>query len=104
MQIIPLQAVASQSIDVQLANQACTIEVFQSTYGLFINLSVSGALIIGGVIAENLNRIVRDAYLGFLGDLVFNDLQDSTDPVYTGLGTRYVLYYLATTDLPAGEG
>ena len=45
------------------------------------------------------NRIVRDTYLGFLGDLAFFDLQGEDDPYYTGLGDRWVLGYLTTADL-----
>ena len=61
-------------------------------------------LIIGGVICENLNRIVRSLYLGFAGDLAFIDNQGSTDPVYTGLGTRYSLAYIEADELLPNEG
>ena len=57
---------------------------------------------IGGVIAGNLNVIVRSAYLGFVGDLAFIDTQGSDDPVYTGLGARWILTYFAPSELPAG--
>jgi hypothetical protein len=103
MLIIPLQAIPSQSINVQLAGQNCTINVYQNTYGLFCDLYVSNVLIIGGVICQNLNRIVRDIYLGFIGDLCFQDTQGSNDPDYTGLGSRYLFCYLTTSDL-GGRG
>ena len=54
------------------------------------------------MLCENLNVIVRDAYLGFIGDLAFYDTQGDTAPVYTGLGSRYVLEYFAPSELPAG--
>lgn len=103
MQMIPLKPIASQLLTVQLANQTTQIEVYQTDFGLFLNLYVNNVLIIGGVICENLNRIVRDAYLGFIGDLAFFDNQGSTDPIYTGLGSRYSLAYLEESDL-AGAG
>lgn len=99
MQIIPLQAVQNQALQVQLAGQPCQINIYQLAPGLFADLYVAGALIIGGVICENVNRIVRSAYLGFVGDLIFIDTQGSTDPIYTGLGARYQLAYLSTDDL-----
>lgn len=102
MQIIPVQAVPNQTLQVQLGDQACTIDVFQNAYGLFVNLYVGDTLIIAGVIALNLNRIVRSAYLGFSGDICFGDTQGTTDPIFTGLGTRYLLAYLAPSDLPNG--
>lgn len=99
MQVIPTQAIPSQSINVQLAGQNCQINVYQYSTGMYCDLYVSGNLIIGGVICENENRIVRDLYLGFIGDLIFFDTQGNNDPYYTGLGTRYLLVYLSTTDL-----
>ena len=66
---------------------------------VFIDLEVNNAPIISGVICLNGVKIVRDAYLGFIGDLAFYDTQGSTDPVYSGFGTRYILVYLAPGDL-----
>lgn len=102
MQIVPLQALPSQTVSVALNNQACQINVY--TLGpteyphLFMDLLVNDTLIVGGVICQNANPIVRDAYLGFIGDLAFFDLQGEDDPVYTGLGSRWVLGYIE----PAG--
>lgn len=106
MMIIPMQPIASQSFQVTLANQNVQINIYQKFFGLFCDLyNVSNnKLIIGGVLCENLNRIVRSLYLGFVGDLEFVDTQGKTDPYYTGLGSRYLLAYLETTDLAAGEG
>lgn len=103
MQIIPLQPLPSQDITVQLDDQTCQISVYQKSTGLYLNLSVNNALIIGGVLAENLNRMVRSAYLGFVGDLVFMDNQGTSDPDYTDLGSRYSLAYLESADLEAAE-
>lgn len=108
MQIVPLQPVPSQAVNVNLDGQVSTIAVYQTDRGLFLDLYVANILIIGGVICENLNRIVRDLYLGFSGDLAFIDNQGSTDPVYTGLGpttsARYSLAYLSADELLPGEG
>ena len=58
-------------------------------------------LILGGVMCLNATVIVRNTYLGFVGDLAFYDMQGATDPLYTGLGSRYVLAYLVPGDIPA---
>lgn len=100
-QIVPLNDVPSQRVQVLLNNQVCQIYVYQAQFGMFLELSVNNTLIIAGVVCENLNRIVRSAYLGFSGDLAFIDTQGSTDPVYTGIGTRYFLLYLTEDDLAA---
>ena len=104
MQVVPLQPVPNQTLQCQLGGQPCTIEVAQNAYGLFTTLFVGKTLIIAGVLSEDLNRIVRSLYLGFSGDLAFVDTQGTDDPVFTGLGSRWQLLYLAPSDLPSGEG
>lgn len=104
MQVVPVQPIPSQTLQVQLSGQPCTIDVVQYAFGLFVTLYVGGSLVVASVLCENFNRIVRSLYFGFAGDFVFMDMQGSADPVYTGLGSRYVLLYLAPEDLPAGEG
>lgn len=104
MMIIPVQPIPNQSFQVQLANQPCTIQLTQTAFGLICNLYISSTLIIGGVLCENLNRIVRSLYLGFIGDLIFNDTQGSNDPIYPGLGSRYQFIYLESSDLAPNQG
>ena len=104
MMTIPIQAVPSQAFQVQLESQSCGINIYQTAFGLFVDVFVSGALIIGGVIGQNLNRIVRDLYLGFVGDLTFIDNEGALDPDYTGLGARFSLAYLTPAELPPGQG
>lgn len=98
MLVIPTVATQNQSLDVLLGNQNCQIELAQKAFGMFINVYVSNALIIGGVICQDRNRIVRDAYLGFIGDLFFYDTQGTDDPTYEGLNSRYFLVYLEPAD------
>lgn len=98
MLIIPLQAQKSQTVGVQLASQNCTINVYQKAFGLFCDLYMDNVLVVGGAICQNLNRIVRSAYLGFVGDLAFIDTQGTDDPVYTGVGSRFLLLYLSPGD------
>jgi len=104
MLVVPVQPLPSQVISVQLGGQNCTLAIYQTSYAVFMDVYVSGALLDGGRICENLNRVIRDAYLGFIGDLAFRDTQAMSDPYYTGLGSRYVLIYLEADDLPAGVG
>lgn len=104
MLIIPVQPVPNQTLNVQLSGQPTTLNIYDNGYGIFMDVLVNDALIIGGVICLNATRIVRTLYLGFIGDLVFFDNQPSAtngpaNPQYTGLGTRWPLYYLTPTDL-----
>ena len=90
---IPLQPLADQSVQVYLAGQNCTIRVYQRRYGLFVDLYANNALVRSGMEALNLRKIVRDAYLGLVGNLYFFDSQGTQDPTYTGLSGRFVLLY-----------
>lgn len=104
MLLVPLSATPSQTVNVILANQACTINVYQKFYGLFCDVFVNNAPIITGVLCLNQAYIVRSLYLGFTGDLAFFDTQGTSDPTYTGVGSRFVLLYLETSDLPSTYG
>ena len=96
---VPLKAVPSQTLSVTLSGQNCQLNVYVKYGVLFMDVYVNNQPIILGVLCENLNRIVRSVYLGFVGDFVFDDTQGFTDPVFSGLGARYQLLYLETQDL-----
>lgn len=100
MQKIPILETPAQTFSVTLGGQPCDIALYQKSTGLYMDLSVSGSKVLVGVICENLNRIVRNTYLKFNGDLMFQDLQGTSDPYYGGgLGTRFLLCYIEATDL-----
>lgn len=101
MQLIPIQPVPSQQLQVVLAGQNCQLAIYQKPQGLFVDLISNGVLISSAVIAQNLNVLVPINYTGFQGNLYFNDIQGSTDPVYTGLGSRYQLLYLTAAEYAA---
>jgi len=104
VQIVPLLPIPNQTLTVNLDGQICQLNVYQLGASLYIDVLVNNVLIIGGVICENLNRIVRSLYLGFQGDLAFIDNQGSSDPVYAGLGGRYSLVYIEADELLPNEG
>jgi len=99
MQVIPLQAIPNQVINITLNNQACGIAVRQTNTGLYLSLALNGSLIISNTLCLNTVRLVRDAYLGFVGDLAWFDAQGSADPYYTGIGPRFFLTYLTPADV-----
>ena len=105
-QSVPLTAKASQTLSINLGNQACQIAIY--TLGLdedahlYMDLSVGTTPIVTTRICRNVQRLLEDTqYRGFQGDFMFIDTQGDTDPVYTGLGTRYELLYLLPSELPA---
>jgi len=108
MQIIPINDVFSQTIpSVQLGGQNTQINLYQKNNNhLYCDVSVNNSPITTGVLCLNMVRIVRSAYLGFIGDLMFIDQQGTftppstgLDPSSPGLGTRFLLCYLTPADL-----
>lgn len=99
MLIIPTAAVASQTFNVVLGSQSCTINLYQKSGLMFCDLLVSAVTVMSGVICRDRVRLVRQKYLGFTGDLVFIDQQGTSDPTYTGLGSQFCFYYLEEDDL-----
>lgn len=92
---IPISAVASQSFTIQLGGQNCAINIYQLSTGLFFDLAVNGSDIVNTMICLNLVGLVREEYLGFIGQLAFVDTQGTDDPTYDGLGTRFQLVYIS---------
>lgn len=101
--VIPLQPVPSQTLNVLLNNQDCTINVYQKFYGLFIDLYSGDELVIAGVIGWDRNWIVRSKYLGFDGDLSFIDTQGNQDHDYTSLGSEFLLFYFTPDEVAAQQ-
>lgn len=96
MMRVPLQPVPNQTLAVTLARQPAQIALRQNGDNVYFTLLLNGTPIVRTRIVRNQQRLLLDAgYRGFKGDFVFNDMQGTDDPVYTGLGSRFVLYYLA---------
>lgn len=98
MQIIPLAAIASQTLKVVLAQQSCVLNIYQKSTGLFMDVILEGETILAGVLCRDRVRCVRQGYLGFSGDLAFMDTQGAEDAYFQGLGSRWVLMYLEPGD------
>lgn len=100
-QVIPLQAVPSQTLAAVLGGQSCSIALYQKSTGLYMDLAVAGVVLFTGVPCLQDSLVVRGAYLGFVGNLTVLDTQGDSDPDYAGLGSRWVLFYLSPSDLPS---
>jgi hypothetical protein len=99
MLIIPTDPVQSRTFTIQLADQSCYIKLYQKTTGMYFDLSVAGVPKVQGKIVRNRVKLVRQPYLGFVGDLAFMDTVGNGDPNYRGLGSRWLFMYLEASDL-----
>lgn len=100
MIVVPMEALPSQTVQIQLNGQNCQLNVYTKFFGLYMDILVNDVLVIGGVVCRNLNRIVRSKYLGFTGDFAFVDTLDGNDdPIYQGLGTQFQLVYFTPAEV-----
>ena len=99
MDLIPLKPVPSQQLSVTLGGQPVQLAVYQKMFGLHMDLAVSGVPIVTGALCLNMNPVVRSIYLNFIGDLLFFDEQGTNDPDFTGLGSRFDLFYVTPGDI-----
>lgn len=67
--------------------------VYAAIEPVFLDLYLNDVLVLGGVLARNNVRIVRNTYFGFVGDLSFTDIEGNDDPQWAGLGQRWLLLY-----------
>lgn len=99
MEVVPLSALPAQSLNIILGGQNCTVRVYQQANTLFMDLAVDQTVIFTGAPCLNRVNVKLYAYWAFAGALVLVDMEGESDPVWSGLGTRYVLAYI-----PASEG
>lgn len=99
MILIPLQAVPNQTFNATLANQVAQIALRQNGPNIYFDLLVNDTPVVTTRICRDRQRLLLDAqYRGFSGDFAFVDTQGTDDPFFTGLGTRYQLYYIGANE------
>lgn len=103
MMLIPILPIPAQVFNVTLGSQVCQISIYQKSTGLFLDLSVNSNVVITCQLGLNRVLLVRQTYLGFIGDLSFIDTQGLDDPTYLGLGARFILVYLTPGDVEMGS-
>lgn len=99
MQAVPLQPIPAQVLNISLGGQRCTLSIYQKSTGLYVDVVVDGLAKRSCVLARDRVRLIRQTYLGFVGDLAFVDTQGSQDPEYAGLGNRFLLVYLSPSEI-----
>lgn len=92
---IPLIAEPSQSLDIVLNQQNCTITLLTRNDRLFCSLEVDGTPVFTNNICHNMVPLKDSGYLPFTGNLTFYDRSGvDADPSYEGLSDRFKLLYI----------
>lgn len=92
---ISLNAVAAQTLKINLSGNIVQITLRQLASGLYADFVLNGTTIICGLLCQDRTWLIRYAYLGMPGDFIFVDTQGASDPTYGGLNSRYLLIYVA---------
>lgn len=91
MKIIPLEAVPNQRVSIILDSTAYTIEVLTRNDRLYVTIWAEAQRILA-------NRFLA-CYAPLIREFVLIDLDGTEDPVYNGLGTRWLLAFAEESDL-----
>lgn len=92
---VPLAATPNQTLAAVLGGQSCQIALRQNGANMYFDLRVNSVDIVLSRIVRNKQLLLLDVkYRGFRGNFFFNDAQGDTQPTYTGLNSRYFLYYV----------
>jgi hypothetical protein len=97
---IPIQPVPSQIILCVLGGQNVQIGIYLKAGNLYADINSNGVDMCIGCLA--LNAVPLDAcnsWDGFQGNLYLIDTQGVADPLYTGLGSRWLLVYLSAAEV-----
>ena len=96
---IPLQATPAQSLKVKLADQNCEMRVYYRFGATYLDLTVGGVVVVTGAICRDRQSIIQIAQNVFAGQLLFVDMLGQSDPLYSGFGERWRLFYKAANEL-----
>ena len=91
--IIPAPPNANETFDCVLDGQLATITLTTTDYGLYADIIYNGVPVANGQICLDRTDINPNRYFGMPQALFFADLQGTSDPVYTGFNSRYLLLY-----------
>jgi hypothetical protein len=99
MLLVPLQPVPYQTLQITLVGQNCQLSLYVTAHGVYFDLIVNGVPVSVANLCRNIVLLNPIAYSGFIGNFFFIDTQGNEDPLWEGLGTRFMLIYLTAAEL-----
>lgn len=90
---IPLMTAPSQSFQIILDDQECSIKVYQRNARLYLDLDRDGVRVVTGAVCLEGVSVIQIAQTLFKGSLHFVDTQGRTAPQWDGLGARWIMIY-----------
>ncbi|MGV7078500.1 phage baseplate plug family protein [Testudinibacter sp. P80/BLE/0925] len=91
---IPLQPIPAQRLSCSLGGQNLDISLTTRLHNqVYISIFADSKPVVINRLCLNLAPIIGTDYLPINGNLVFADSQGHNDPEWSGLGSRYKLYW-----------
>jgi len=94
MLLIPLKPVANQTVTVMLSGQVIRLAIREMTTGVYLTAWLDNVIVQSGILCVDRARMMDSNYDRFVGGFMFMDSQGLENPVSSGIGTRWNLYYL----------
>ena len=91
---IPISDERSQKLTTTLGKQVVDIVLTMRLGKLYADVRANRVPVVSGRVCLNREPIVNEAFRPFDGELYFEDLQGNEDPVFGGLGKRYILRWV----------
>ncbi len=91
---IPARPIPAYSFQTILNGQACSLRLVWRNDTLYCDLMVDNAYIWQGRIVHDRTPIKNFRVTPFVGNFVFVDYEGTNDPQYSGLGSRYRMFYI----------
>lgn len=91
---IPLSDTPSQKLTVNLGGQTVDIALTMRLGNIYADVRANGVDVVNSRICLNQEPIIKEAFRPFIGELYFEDLQGNDNPIYGGLGRRFILRWV----------
>ena len=96
---VPLKKTPAQSLKIKLDGQNCEIRIYYRFGATYLDLVCNGTEIVKGALCRDRQSVIQIAQSAFEGRLLFVDMLGTNDPLYTGFGERWRLFYRAADEL-----
>lgn len=91
--IISIDKLPNQSFDVEIDDKRCHFEFITKAFFMYVNISIDEVEKLNGIMCLNKVDMIKYKDAGLEGKLYFEDTQGNLDPIYYGLGSRWILIY-----------
>ena len=98
MKKIPISPIPAQTFKIKLSDQNCVIRIYYRFGSTYMDLIVNGTVVCTGAICRDRQNIVQIANNAFVGQLLFVDMLGASDPLYSGFGERWRLFFKAASE------